>query len=587
MEKSAHPSTYNILFLGETQSGKLTLIEALKLYADPSYTVNSVNIGDGIFSHTNEVLTSTIVTNSPDYSVSKATFNGQERVEYGDFIIKEQEDFKDKLNQHKGYILEWEASNATKVTFNLIDTPRLNNTSQFDKSNIATIFKALEDIKSINLVVITIANNLFTDGLMDALKAHVDLLPDLNGIIVFVHTKIDYARLHPNEAHFASALTAKKNILHHLMGRDSVPHLLIDNDIGSKKSIHECITQNKLQELLAMAKLNQPIPLQVMVMKKTEKMQIVNEILKARINEVITVWEITLGFKNLAQKEVLTRIAELKANIAKHNQALQNIERDLAFYNKDTLALLYEQIYQQSFSLLSLKEGPQAMYYPGKRLSETSGFLHHILNHIDIQAHNVKVLHEAGSANFKYWAAQFLRKKSQNGLYHVKIYVTKRKLFTSEIECLMTQKIMNKQLCDYYQANLETFEHQEQQQRADIEKLLEQLRLDWYLHGWASSMHLDNKVLQALMKVNMYEWEHAQSALNVEKFYLENKDELESMEHHPDYITPPPVYTSEFSNNAGKDVFLNTPNASLANFNSILKKVISKSLTEESSIIET
>lgn len=37
---------YNILFLGETQSGKSTLIESLKKYAYPSYSINRDKIGN-------------------------------------------------------------------------------------------------------------------------------------------------------------------------------------------------------------------------------------------------------------------------------------------------------------------------------------------------------------------------------------------------------------------------------------------------------------------------------------------------------------------------------------------------------------
>ncbi|KAF9317875.1 hypothetical protein BG003_000187 [Podila horticola] len=129
------------------------------------------------------------------------------------------------LSPGKAYVLERAKSNDTKATFKLMDTPDLNDTALFDKSNIVTIFKALEDIKSINFIGITLANNPFTGGLRNALQAYIDLLPEFNGNIVFVHTKADYTKPHPNETHFARALAEKKNILRRMMGRDSVPHL--------------------------------------------------------------------------------------------------------------------------------------------------------------------------------------------------------------------------------------------------------------------------------------------------------------------------------------------------------------------------
>jgi len=271
MAKSAPPSTYNVLFLGETQSGKSTLIEHLRKYADPDYVVNKENIGDYIFSYTKNVLSSEIQTNSPAYFIK--TIKNNERVDYGDFVIEDdQEDYEDKLN-NRGYLLERDDSDAPKVAFNMIDTPGLNDTSLFDETNIAIIFKALVSIEAINPIAITVSNNPFAEGLMDALKAYIDLLPEFNGNIVFAHTKIDYAKLHPaDDSQFAESLLQKKNIFAQLSGRDFVLHLLIDNNIGTRQVVRDCITQNTLCNLLSMAKLNQPIPIRTMHMNKTEKM---------------------------------------------------------------------------------------------------------------------------------------------------------------------------------------------------------------------------------------------------------------------------------------------------------------------------
>lgn len=71
------------------------------------------------------------------------------------------------------------------------------------------------------------------------------------------------------------------------MGRTSVPHLLIDNDIGTNKVVRDCITQNTLRNLLGMAKLNQPVPLQALVMYKSENMRMVDNILLAKYTAAI------------------------------------------------------------------------------------------------------------------------------------------------------------------------------------------------------------------------------------------------------------------------------------------------------------
>ncbi|KAI9242908.1 MAG: hypothetical protein BYD32DRAFT_402151 [Podila humilis] len=251
--------TYNILFLGEAQSGKSTLIEHLRKYADPSYTINKENIGDGIFSHAKDVSTTTIETSLPSYYVSEA----RERVDYGTFLNGTQEDYEDELNERRKYQLEREQPTTAKVTFNLIDTPGLSDTSLFDETNIATIFKALESIESVNLAVVTVANNPLTQDLLNALKAYIDLFPELNGNIAFVHTRIDYAKLHPHQDPlFAHSLDTKKGLLSSLVHPNiPAPHLLIDNDTGSKRTIRNCITQITLRELLAFATTKDPVRL--------------------------------------------------------------------------------------------------------------------------------------------------------------------------------------------------------------------------------------------------------------------------------------------------------------------------------------
>ncbi|KAG0359698.1 hypothetical protein BG005_000324 [Podila minutissima] len=250
---------YNILFLGETQSGKSTLIEHLRQYADASYNINKDNIGDGIFSLTKGATTTTIHTDLPSYFV---TNKAGEQVDHRDFLKDDQGDYVDELNERKKYRLERGEPTFTTATFNLIDTPGLNDTAMFDETNIAIIFKALESIKTVNLAVITVVNNSLTEELKDALEAYINLLPELKTNIVFVHTKIDYAKLHSQGGLlFAHSLDTKKRRFNTLLADNitKAPHLLIDINFDSKRAIRDCITQNTLREIIAMAKLYQPV----------------------------------------------------------------------------------------------------------------------------------------------------------------------------------------------------------------------------------------------------------------------------------------------------------------------------------------
>ncbi|KAF9305997.1 hypothetical protein BGZ74_007966 [Mortierella antarctica] len=493
----------NILFLGESQSGKSTLIECLKKYADPDYIISRLNVGDGIFSCTKNVMRSTIRTNLP---TSHVLDKKEERVDYGKFLEGDQEDYEDELNERRQYRVERDESNSDQVTFNLYDTPGLNDTALFDEKNIAIIFSALEKEKvpSINLVIITVANNPFTEDLYNALKAYVNLLLDLNGNIVFVHTKIDYSKLHPKEELSVLALKEKKRILHDLMGRDTVPHVLIDNDINSTKVIRNCMTQNRLRELLAMAKLNQPVAVRVMTMNKTVKMRIVDAILQDKFEVLIKQREEILKNKNKEEEEVLRTIGLIEADIIKYESDIQNIDRDLAYYDKDTLYLLFEMRYDQAWSAMKLAERKTAMYYPGRILSNSPGFIKHVLDHIDTQEHNIEVARQVGGVSYNHWAVQFCRRRLQDGVYHVKIYVKRSKKFSATIEKMRTRESVVKDLLHESKEKLRTYITDVQDIKNNIMELLNDLEWDRYVLGRVSMKLVHSKVFHALVDADVY-----------------------------------------------------------------------------------
>ncbi|KAG0028402.1 hypothetical protein BGZ81_004775 [Podila clonocystis] len=253
-------TTYNVLFLGETQSGKSTLIESLKQYANPDYTINTKKIGDGTFSLTNDVRIERIASNLPTSYIFEASDKTQEPVNHDAFIEMDQEDYEDELNDRKSYLLAMKQSNIPNAYYNLIDTPGLNNTGSNDKSKLEYIFKRIGNISELDLVVVTVSNNPFTQDLKDDLKSYFELLKDFKGHLVFVHTKIDYAKLHKEDEQFKQLLEEKNSILDGLLGQEA-PHIMIDNDLGSKKAVRNCMTQNTLRDLLDKARTNEPVRL--------------------------------------------------------------------------------------------------------------------------------------------------------------------------------------------------------------------------------------------------------------------------------------------------------------------------------------
>ncbi|KAI9242936.1 MAG: hypothetical protein BYD32DRAFT_456548 [Podila humilis] len=158
-------NTFTILVLGETQSDKSMLIESFKQYVNLGYVINTGKIGDGAFSHTTEVKIERLFTNLPKSFVSRVSDDSRKRVDYEAFIDEDPEDYEDEVNDRKTYQVGREQSDQTIIYFNLIDTPGLNETGYLEN-----VFRRLRNISEINMVIVTVSNNPFTQDLKDALK---------------------------------------------------------------------------------------------------------------------------------------------------------------------------------------------------------------------------------------------------------------------------------------------------------------------------------------------------------------------------------------------------------------------------------
>ncbi|KAG0334536.1 hypothetical protein BG000_008243 [Podila horticola] len=495
---------YNVLLLGETQSGKSTLIEALKL----------------------------------------------EPIDRGLFLEDDQEDYIDELNKRKDYLLERGDPTAVTATFNLIDTPGLNDTAKFDESNLAIIFQALEAVKSVHLVVITVSSNPFTEGLQNALKAYIDLFPEFNSNLVFLHTRIDYGKLHHADYHFINSFKEKRSTLHQLAGRDSVPYLLIDNDLDSTRTIRNCITKNTLRELLAMAKLNQPVPLQVMVVNKTRRMQTADSILKDKYEKVIAEREATLGVKDKEQTTVLAKIGSLKAGIQEYELRLGNIDRDRNF-QKDKLFLIHEERYDQNWGFLKRTESKKTqMSYPSMKVAATPSFIPHVIDHVDTQAHNVEILSHKGGKGHKEWSVKFHRNRYQNGKFHVKIYIEKSKMFAKQMEEFERDDKETRGKLRDRKRDLEMYEQDVKEVMNVIGSLLVDLKMNRYLLSRVSMQQMESTVFQALVEANVFVHQDSETAANLERYYKENMDKLETKNSTEKVVDATPVNNTEETNDA-------------------------------------
>ncbi|KAF9330206.1 hypothetical protein BG006_006824 [Podila minutissima] len=531
---SAPTKSFNTLLLGASQSGKLTLIEFLRKYADPGYTIQENKLGDGLFSKTRTVSSVAVQTDLPSYFISKAG----KRVDYGAFLDADYEDYEDELNNRTQYLLEREKSTTTPANFNLIDTPGLNdtNTTIFDESHIVTIFKALLSIESIHLIVITIANNPFTEDLTNALKAYIDLLPEFNAHIVFVHTRIDYAGLHADGIDFAQSLIEKRGLLHVIAGRNTVPHVLIDNK-DCTQTIRNCITQNTLRTILAMAKLNRPVRIQFTHINKTTKMRVVDHILRMKCEAVMEAREDTCLKKGIELRlPVLKELYYPARTIAECEELLGNIRRDIAFHDRPYLETLHEEFYQQTWGTFKLLQGVKRMQYPGPKERLAPDFVQHILDHVESSVQNVKEVKEKGGKGWDHWSVRFRRKKFCSSSYHVRICIERRKIYAAQIKKGKDEAREIKHKLQSLQGELEVFLNKLRAlgEHEFIRNILDDVKQTVYLIYCTDRPQIDFQGLDEMIGEDVYVRGIANSAMNLEKFYLKKWTLPDGYERDPD-----------------------------------------------------
>ncbi|KAG0032579.1 hypothetical protein BGZ81_010629 [Podila clonocystis] len=322
-------------------------MEALKLYANPEYNINSSRIGSGNVSLTTAVLEESISTYLPEYQVfKKGDHTQQSPVAYDSFILEDKNTYEDKLNARREYQppvpVQGNSSSSKELKFNIIDTPGLNDTEDQDEDHVSKIFSALGG-KSLDLVLVTVSRGAFTQGLQQALRSYMNLFPQLGDIVAFVHTRVNYLELHPGMTDFQSYKQEKMKTLSTLMGRSSFPHFWIDCDFETTKPVRKCITNNTLRRILRLAVMNKSVVmLHSKTLNKTPKMREIDRIIKDQVQAVILAIESTLEFKDKEEGAMLqavyihaTEINELRAKI--------NMLKDLRkSYQTDELGLLYE-----------------------------------------------------------------------------------------------------------------------------------------------------------------------------------------------------------------------------------------------------
>ncbi|KAF9344287.1 hypothetical protein BGX26_004565, partial [Mortierella sp. AD094] len=391
-QKTTHISlevqkVFNVLLLGETQSGKSTFIEYVKKYADPDYTIDLSNFGDDISSCTKEVVRSTVHTDLPVTDVVENAPRSIPTEVYLGSLINDSpnfDDFEGALNRGNFETIRTQSSESSvQYQFNLFDTPGLNDTYGKDEAHIASIYKALRDVGRIHLVLIAIGKAPFTPGFQAATKCYFDMLPEFRGLTAFVHTHVNYKDLHPGRKEVASHLTSKIELLHDMMGLDSFQHFAIDCDLNTTGPIRNCITQNIIQNILYLALFNEPVAVNRIQIYKSPKMQATDSILVEKYKSIADAMSMTQKFKDNFREA--------------HLDKLRSEERDLVKYIKEHNTSDPVMIYESSF------HEEWKVFHRSKIHYMEFSDQEHVIHKKSISCDNVKIFEEQDGEGQSYW----------------------------------------------------------------------------------------------------------------------------------------------------------------------------------------
>ncbi|KFH69356.1 hypothetical protein MVEG_04169 [Podila verticillata NRRL 6337] len=286
----------NILILGNHQSGKSSLIEAMKMYADPSYVPDLERPGpNGSQNFTVKNLeVSSIVTDLHSIEIRRLRGGGDE---YDVVDLKDQaqtlgkEAFENLLNSGSNSVnVVTTLKTSTIFQFNIYEGPYLNGYDHFELG-IFNIYKTLfQSGKKFHQVLFTVPSpeaprdKYGSPGsigdVANISQVCSDIFLDLSPLFSFVHTKIDYSMLHVSNTDFQDSMRERKQLIQEHHPSTGTQHLIDCNLASTCSPVQRAKTLSVICEILEAATHQEPIELLSPFMKQTLRMTSINSTLR-------------------------------------------------------------------------------------------------------------------------------------------------------------------------------------------------------------------------------------------------------------------------------------------------------------------
>ncbi|KAF9947189.1 hypothetical protein BGZ70_002832 [Mortierella alpina] len=518
--------TYNILLLGQTQSGKTTFLEGIRRYVDPLCAVDTQAIGNGHSSTTQEVYSKTVETDLAEYRLldmaTPSTLNPMQYVFFqpqdntaGREIDSAELFGGDALHYQRLFsrlddlrVLQKGTSDEKRCRLCILDTPGLDDTDGRDVNNVAKIVEALSSSRSVHLVLIMIATTTpLTPELRSTLRTYADIFSEMKGLMAFVHTKCDYRFQHSSDQQHRDFKRDRILDLEATMGR-RIPSFFIDCNLKEYLPAPTYLRQRSIRSILQLAKFNVAVPLRRMQLCKTQKMVDVDQTI---LDQYQAKLEAILKQASRTDQAITAKESEITAV----QYAIRELEENLSTINTDHLELVYEERFDEGWDILARRE----------EVELESPTLDYAIDHMEVLEHAIGVKEQVGGVGCRSLRVRFKRNFCRDGLYHVKLYVKRCNMNRREI--MVKQGELSRyqsHLAELVEAQQKLLDggdpHTEGGILASRKQLKAELNLYMDMISRASRQTLHLKLFKALADADVYKGNFSECVKKAAEFYL-------------------------------------------------------------------
>ncbi|KAG0026516.1 hypothetical protein BGZ81_006294, partial [Podila clonocystis] len=412
----------NILLIGDFRSGKTSLVETFKLYADPAYVAVTDDIGNREEDTTNaKVKITTFLVDLHTIQIHKLneTTGAYDVVDLEDEAKRlSEEDFIDLLNldAKRAETVIIASNGAIRYRLNIYEGPSLNEGALDFEKNIFSIHKTLVDSKAeLHQVLFTLAPGPLIGDIKATIRVCSDIFSDLNPLFSFVHTKIDYPKLHVGNKQFQDYMKERTELLQRYIQSSAAPYM-IDCNLQSNWPVQRAKTYNVVHDILKTAIEQPPMALKSPLMKKTPKMVSIDANLKWQARDAFqeTQKENTQNNKDLL--ELRGKIRQLNLDYKTKDQEVNSAKSKEDVATRDDMEVVFEDTFSAA-----------AEPYP-EIYSKTMTFKQQprMVEKVHMVYENVEIEQALGGEGFNHWNIIYRRISSAVASLVVKLYAKKQ-----------------------------------------------------------------------------------------------------------------------------------------------------------------